>query len=245
MSQKGFSLLFIILGIILVIGIAGGAYYLGKTQITKPQPPNPVVLAQTPQPTPASSVVPSSTSDETANWKTYTNTKYGYIIKYPDNWTLGGSGPGQTPEFLAQHFWIQLDGPQNCEAAKHCGSIIIQVKQLNETDLALSAKEIWLRYLSMNMQPAIDKEENIELGGIMATKVSYVNNFLGGQTSESTTPIPTKTVVLIHYKNLYIIDLREFLYPEGKVVSPKNANITEWIYDSLFNQILSTFKFIQ
>lgn len=172
-------------------------------------------------------------------------TAYGYSIKYPDNWTLGGSGPGQTPEFLAQHFWIQLDGPQNCEATKHCGSMIIQVYQLNEADLVLSAKEIWLRDLSKSMQLAIDKEENIELGGTTATKVSYINNFLGGQTSVSTAPIPTKTVVLTHNKNIYEINLREFLYPDNKVMSSKNANIAEWIYDSLFDQILSTFEFTQ
>ncbi|KKU03139.1 MAG: hypothetical protein UX06_C0045G0005 [Candidatus Giovannonibacteria bacterium GW2011_GWA2_45_21] len=29
-----------------------------------------------------------NTSDETANWKTYTNTKYGFEIKYPSTWKL-------------------------------------------------------------------------------------------------------------------------------------------------------------
>lgn len=28
----------------------------------------------------------SSTTNETVNWKTYTNTKYGYSIKYPSEW---------------------------------------------------------------------------------------------------------------------------------------------------------------
>ncbi len=44
MNQKGFTPLFIILGIILVIGIAGGAYYLGKYKLTNNQPliPQPI-----------------------------------------------------------------------------------------------------------------------------------------------------------------------------------------------------------
>lgn len=36
-------------------------------------------------------VVPTATPtpvDETANWKTYMNSKYGFEFKYPDNWTL-------------------------------------------------------------------------------------------------------------------------------------------------------------
>lgn len=30
----------------------------------------------------------ASGADETANWKTYTNTKYGYELKYPSDWTF-------------------------------------------------------------------------------------------------------------------------------------------------------------
>ena len=36
-------------------------------------------------------VVKSSSSDETANWKIYTNTKYGYEIKYPEKWGIESS----------------------------------------------------------------------------------------------------------------------------------------------------------
>lgn len=89
MNQRGFTPLFIILGIALVIGIAGGAYYLGKTQIPKQQSQNPVVNSQTPQPTTISQTtsIPSPTlSDETANWKTYTNTKCKYSIAFPNNY---------------------------------------------------------------------------------------------------------------------------------------------------------------
>ena len=33
--------------------------------------------------------------DETANWKTYTNTKYDYSIKYPQSWNIQSPGGGQ------------------------------------------------------------------------------------------------------------------------------------------------------
>lgn len=43
MNQKGFSSLLIVLGIILILSIAGGVYYFGKSQIPKPQPQNFVI----------------------------------------------------------------------------------------------------------------------------------------------------------------------------------------------------------
>lgn len=61
-NQKGFSLISILLGVITVIGLAGGAYYLGKSQVSKPQPQSPVVISQTPQPT------SSSTTNEIDNF---------------------------------------------------------------------------------------------------------------------------------------------------------------------------------
>lgn len=87
MNQKGFSPLIIILGIILVIGIASGAYYFGKTQVPKPQSQNPVITSQIPQttPTPSPSPAPSG-AGETANWKTYTNNYF--TFKYPTDWSI-------------------------------------------------------------------------------------------------------------------------------------------------------------
>lgn len=80
--QKGNALIFLLVGIF-VIAIAGGAYYLGR--LTTPKTLSvPVPISQTSQSTP----IPSSTStlvDETANWKTYTNSKYGFSFKYPDD----------------------------------------------------------------------------------------------------------------------------------------------------------------
>lgn len=85
MNQKGFAPILIALGIILILGIVGGTYYLGtlKNQQAvsfgnKPQSQNPGVTSQTPQPTP----------NETANWKTYTDTKYGFSLKYPINYNV-------------------------------------------------------------------------------------------------------------------------------------------------------------
>lgn len=52
MNQKGASALVLLLGIIILVGIVGGSYYLGTKKVVVPQPQtqNPTVISQTPQP---------------------------------------------------------------------------------------------------------------------------------------------------------------------------------------------------
>lgn len=80
--QKGFAPILILVGILVVGLIAGGAYYLGKSQVSKPQTQNPVVFSQTPLSTP----MPSSIQDETADWKPYTFDE-GFSVSFPSDWS--------------------------------------------------------------------------------------------------------------------------------------------------------------
>jgi len=66
-------ILFVILGLL----VAGGLVYAGMN-IGKKQTPT-VVVPPVIEPTP--------TPDPTADWKTYTNSEYGYSIKYPTSFT--------------------------------------------------------------------------------------------------------------------------------------------------------------
>jgi len=59
------------LGVLILTSVVFGVYKLGQRET----PP-------TPQPTPTPEVA-TPTPDPTADWETYTNTKYGYSIKYP------------------------------------------------------------------------------------------------------------------------------------------------------------------
>lgn len=81
MMQKGQTLIFILLGIV-IAAFVGVAFYAGK--IT-PKPPvqNPAVTS-TPQPTAS----PSPTPDETATWRTYISQDGKYTLKYPQDWVL-------------------------------------------------------------------------------------------------------------------------------------------------------------
>lgn len=69
--QKGFSNIFLVISL-LVIALIGGAIYFGKVNLPRTQ------TAVNPE-----QQVAKSTVDETANWKTYTSTKYGFSVKYP------------------------------------------------------------------------------------------------------------------------------------------------------------------
>lgn len=67
--MKGFIPIWVV--ILLVVGLAGGVYYLGQ------------VSTKTTNTVFQSSVNPSPTSDPTANWKTYTNQNLDISFKYP------------------------------------------------------------------------------------------------------------------------------------------------------------------
>ena len=80
-------ILFSIAGIVLLIIVLGGGYFLG----TKRTQPSPQQVVQQVQPTQLAK--PTSTPDETANWKIYTNDVYHLSIKYPSDWhEAKGSG---------------------------------------------------------------------------------------------------------------------------------------------------------
>lgn len=66
LSQKGSALVFILIGVLVVTGFIGGAYYVGRQAIPKP----------TTLPAP----------DETANWKTYKTSSS--LFKYPNGWSV-------------------------------------------------------------------------------------------------------------------------------------------------------------
>lgn len=93
MNQRGFSSLFIILGIILIIGIAGGAYYFGTTKNKSQsqvqvvtQSPTPPVLA-IPSPTPSDNAVKLSDAWNLGT-KTYSNPKIDITFDYPSYFEL-------------------------------------------------------------------------------------------------------------------------------------------------------------
>ena len=79
--NKKFIVTFVIL-LLLGVGTYGGIWYWGKQQYTF-EDMNPV-FTFTPR--------PSVAADPTADWKTYTNTQYGFTVKYPTDYRVNPFG---------------------------------------------------------------------------------------------------------------------------------------------------------
>jgi hypothetical protein len=95
--QKPSNLLLILM-ILVIVGLVGyGGYYLG-IQTNKPvsQYVAPSPLTITTNPTPTASV------DPTAGWKTYSNSTYGYQVKYPPNLSVKENTIVQSVQFTSQ-----------------------------------------------------------------------------------------------------------------------------------------------
>ncbi len=90
MRQKGFAPILILIIIVLV---AGGAYYFGTLKI-KPKPQvipttvpsvKPAINLETSVPVTQTTIKP--TTDPTANWKTFNHSTGNYQFKYPPEWS--------------------------------------------------------------------------------------------------------------------------------------------------------------
>jgi flagellar basal body-associated protein FliL len=77
-NQKGFANIILVIVIVVLVGTIGYFAFVKKSEPVAQQPtPTPATTqTKTPAPTPTS-------KDETSSWKTYTNTEYGFELKYP------------------------------------------------------------------------------------------------------------------------------------------------------------------
>lgn len=94
--QKGQGLILVLIGILVIMVVASGAFYLGRSTARQPQSKSSFVTSSSQQ-------TPSPIVDETANWKTYTNTKIGFKIKYPPRYPIPvlPSGRADAPTIYA------------------------------------------------------------------------------------------------------------------------------------------------
>ena len=80
MNQKGFANIILVIVILALLGAVGYFVFVKKSE----------PITQQPTPTPTQTKTPvSPTPAPTANWKTYTNSQYGFEFKYPATFVLG------------------------------------------------------------------------------------------------------------------------------------------------------------
>lgn len=102
MRQKGFAPIIIL--VLILLGVIGYFIY----QNTQLQKSNSNVTS--PSTVPNANLLQSSpTPDPTVNWKTYTNTKYGYSVKYPSNWEPNRWIANLSDEELAKETLVEFN----------------------------------------------------------------------------------------------------------------------------------------
>lgn len=90
-QPKQSNFLVILLSVLLFISVAIAVFFAYQTQklVKELRVKNEELRANA---TPIAKVEPVTIIDPTADWKTYTNTKNNYSLKYPDGYTVGQNG---------------------------------------------------------------------------------------------------------------------------------------------------------
>jgi hypothetical protein len=122
--QKNNNSVVIILCLVIVILVGVSAYLFGvnqgKLQTVTPTPSN--LTVNTPSeninsPITANTIIPMDLPNLTANWQKYSNSKYGFSFKYPNDWKL------EISPTKGEEFNITLDKKSN---TKEIGFVPIQ-----------------------------------------------------------------------------------------------------------------------
>ncbi len=178
-----------------LIIVLAGVYFVVNNTATPSQTPQPIAPTQS---IPTSPLTPTSIEDPTKNWKTFTNTDYGYQLKYPEALIT------ITPENAPQVFIIYF------------------------TD----KKEEYLE---------------VEIGGISSLGLNKEIEFDTQRTNPTKTTFQNKQAVsLLSERNIYPGEPFKALivYLEDKKFKIELGYYGDGKNEALFDQILSTFKFL-
>lgn len=219
-SPSGFPiklvLLFTVLILLIIIAvITGGMYYLGKTK-----------AKLTPSPMPITSVKSTPTPNPTASWKTYTNTKLGYSVKYPSDFKLDTTSDIAPCKNLIDCSTADL---VSFESAEKFGDVEplrygFGVNYLNNTS-------------HQDLKTLITKDLPPDIQNSFVLTQSIINKM----TIYRTTSIPGNGDEHVYFKNPNNDSYIELVY--GPTPVAENPLPSQDKYYSIFNQILSTLKF--
>jgi len=213
-GQKGFAPLIIVI-ILAIVGIVA-AYYFGSMKGN-------VLLAPTQTPTSVTTNAPSQitpttkpTSDPTTNWQSYTNSKYSFSFKYPLDYKVTAS------PVTGNQYNVIVDQKTNTSEA---GLVPIQ--------------------LSINMATN-ENGNSLVITTIKEAEAHYIKSF-------SSNSVTRKDITVANHPAISITGVLAGPGPgEGSFLHHTFVQLNKEVliiqlgnksYQSVFDQILSTFKF--
>lgn len=151
LAEGGQVQVLIMAGIVILIAVAGGIFYLSRVSAPKPQIQTPVETSS-PQPSPLSTETSMKVEDPTANWKNFTYTIASISFKYPNSWYVqDDSEYGGAPEGTSFGFYIG-GAKADPTYGDHTGNEILNV--------SFSEGEFSLEELKKNNKKAIETTIN-------------------------------------------------------------------------------------
>lgn len=236
-KKSNVLLISVLLVVVLLIGITGGVYaskFLNQpkacTMEAKFCPDGSSVghIGPNCEFAPCSTQAPATTTipDETANWKTYTNTKYGFEFKYlPSFQNTNTSGLGQN--FLDQKPVIELEnGVFNYLHNQINAYFIVSVKSNAKSEC-----------------------EYVPRGVLNTLKNKVINgiNFTVFSTGGAATGNTYSNTILHYLKDSTCYEIVTTIHESSDGNTPEalpKINEQKAIFNKQLDQILSTFKFI-
>jgi len=212
------KLLLISGGFLLLVLVGFGGFFLGKI-LSQPKTSPSSISQLSPTAAPPTQIpTPTSTTDPTANWKTYTNREFKYQLRYPVDWKVAVEGT----EDLETAFAPALGSPCRYSEGETCANL--DIVPSGEYQEGKSLKD----YFGDRFGMAISVKEK-KLDGEEALEIEYYN-----QRTDHPYREPAIEIIAVHNKIVFRLTFTE---------QSKNQ-IDEWRFKDTFYLILSTFKFL-
>lgn len=185
-NQKGLATIWIIIIVIIAVifGAIGGYYYLKNQEKETPAViPTQTVSAQTTLSTTAPSVTTTPTN-ETSNWKTYTNNEFGYSLKYPQDYKISDqcydSKTSKKIDYELMPKWLVIISKNMDDKFPYCES------DFNAMDLIVRGNKSEININEMMEQSDTDIESEVTINGIKWAKqiMTQPSDFDGSYTTE-------------------------------------------------------------
>lgn len=224
MKQKGFAKL-IIVAIVILVGVVG--YFA----LTEKKTEAPIDVVPTPQLTVATTSQQQATTideavvDETTNWKTYRNEEYGFEVKYPEKLKL----IKKENQIILNHF-IPYENGGECDMIG--GNETYKTLDDFNVSLELISQNITLKFIDGKYKIGILDGSWVYEGTEGCGNIAYYFSVGNNKT------LVVKKAAIQALSGISTLWNREEILKVSSVISPEESK-------KIFNQILSTFKFIE